>query len=157
MIGRYADMNSPQEEHPQLEALPEWPGKTIAVLATVDRGVYAIPVSAPVRAGHRRILLSLKRGRGSLARLRNHPETALLILTEGNIAFTARGTARIVEDPMQSSPDYAAVEIEVEEIDDHRQAEFVVEAGVDRRWVDEQEQRDLGARIEALRDLASRG
>jgi hypothetical protein len=80
----------------------------------------------------------------------------LLILTEGNIAFTARGTARIVEDPMESSPDYAAVEIEVEEIDDHRQAEFVVEAGVDRRWLDELEQRDLGSRIEALRELAGR-
>src|SRR5262245_60299088 len=30
--------------------LPEWPARTIAVLATVDDGPHAIPVSAPVRA-----------------------------------------------------------------------------------------------------------
>ena len=142
--------------HPRLEKLPEWPTKTVAVLATVDPDPHAIPVSAPVRAGDCLILLNLKRGRGSLARLRNRPRVALLILAGGNLAFTARGTAHVVEEPMESAPDYAAIGFEVEEIDDHRQAEFVVESGVDRRWTDGHEQRALGVRVAALRDLTAR-
>jgi hypothetical protein len=111
------------------------------------------PVSAPLRAGDRRILLSLHRTRGSLSRLRERPQVALLVLTEGNIAFTARGRAEIVQEPMASAPDYAAVAIEVEHIDDHRQAEFVVEGGVNRRWLDEGERDALGARVRALGEL----
>jgi Pyridoxamine 5'-phosphate oxidase len=100
--------------HPALETLPDWPTRTVAVLSTVAGAPHAIPVSAPLRAGDRRILLSLHRERGSLARLREHPEVALTILAEGDIAVTARGRARIVEEPMASAPEYAAVAIEVE-------------------------------------------
>src|SRR5438105_143030 len=53
-----------------IEALPKWPTRTIALLATVDDEPHAIPVSAPVRAGDHRILLSLRQTRGSLSRLR---------------------------------------------------------------------------------------
>jgi hypothetical protein len=113
--------------------LPEWPTRTIAVLATLDDGPHAIPVSAPLRAGDRRILLSLHRTRGSLARLRQRPQVTLVVLSAENTAFTARGRARIVQEPMAADPDYAAVAIDVEDIDDHRQPAFVVEAGVDRR------------------------
>jgi hypothetical protein len=141
-------------EHPELEALPEWPARTIAVLVTVDHGPYAIPVSAPLRAGNRRILLSLYRSRGSLARLRERPRVALTILTEGDLAFTARGCARIVKESLLRAPEYVPIAIDVEHIDDHRQAEFHVHSGVDRRWVDENEQRALQARAEALRGLA---
>jgi hypothetical protein len=141
--------------HPELEALPEWPLRTIAVLATVNETIHAIPVSAPVRAGDRRILLSLRRDRGSLARLREQPQVALTLLTEGDIALTASGSASVVEDPMDCAPDYAAVAIDVERIDDHRQAAFRVEAGVDRSWVDEREQRALGERVRALRERAA--
>jgi hypothetical protein len=136
-------------------ALPEWPTRTIAVLATVDDGPHAIPVSAPLRAGDRRILLSLHSSRGSLSRLRDRPQVALAVLTEGNVAFTARGQARIVEEPMAAAPDYAAVAIDVEQIDDHRQPAFLVEAGVARRWLDEQERDALGERVRALAELAS--
>jgi len=139
----------------RIEALPEWPTRTIAVLATLDDGPHAIPVSAPLRAGDRRILLSLHRTRGSLSRLRERPQVALAVLTGGNIAFTARGRARIVQEPMAAAPDYAAVAIDVEQIDDHRQAEFLVEAGVDRRWLDETERDALGQRVRALKELAS--
>lgn len=133
--------------------LPEWPSRTIAVLATVDTAPHAIPVSAPVRAGDHTILLSLHRTRDSLARLRGRPQVALVILTEGNVAFTARGTARIVDEPMTDAADYAAVEINVTEIDDHRQAAFTLEAGVDRTWVDQYEKRALGERVNALQQL----
>jgi Pyridoxamine 5'-phosphate oxidase len=142
-------------DHLELEALPEWPLRTIAVLATVDHGPYAIPVSAPLRAGDRRILFVLRRDRGSLARLRMRDRVALVVLTEGDIAFTARGRARIVQEPMEHAPDFAAVAIDVEHIDDHRQAEFLVKAGIDRRWVDESEKRALGERVAALGDLAA--
>jgi Pyridoxamine 5'-phosphate oxidase len=135
--------------------LPEWPTRTIAVLATVGDGPHAIPVSAPVRAGDTRILLSLHRSRGSLSRLRADPQVALAILTEGNLAFTARGRARIVEEPLAVAPDYAAVAIEVEHVDDHRQDAFLVEAGVDRRWIDDAERDALGARVRALAQLAA--
>jgi len=144
-------------EHPRLETLPELPAKTIAVLATIDHAPHAIPISAPVRAGDRRILLNLKRTRGSLARLRECPQVALLFLAAGNLAFTARGTARVIEEPMEGAPDYVSIQIEVTQIDDHRQAEFVVESGVGREWTDGQEQRAWGARVEALKDLAARG
>jgi hypothetical protein len=138
----------------EIEALPEWPTRTIGVLATLGDGPHAIPVSAPLRAGDRRILFSLHRTRGSLSRLRERPQAALVILTDGNIAFTARGRAEIVQEPMAAAPDYAAVAIDVEQIDDHRQAEFVVEAGVGRRWLDEAERDALGARVRALDELA---
>jgi hypothetical protein len=142
-------------EHPRLETLPDWPGREIALLSTVDRSPFAIPVSAPQRVGDRRVLISLQRDRGSLARLRRRPEVALTLLAEGDIALTARGTAWIVEEPMARAPGYAAVAIDVEHIDDHRQAAFVVESGVDRRWVDEGERRALRERVEALGALVA--
>jgi Pyridoxamine 5'-phosphate oxidase len=135
--------------------LPGWPARTIAVLATVDDdGPHAIPVSAPVRAGDHTILLGLHRSRDSLARIRRRPQVALLVLAEGNVAFTARGTARIAAEPMADDADYVAVAIDVAEVDDHRQPAFVVEAGVDRAWLDEAEREALGRRVQALRGLA---
>jgi hypothetical protein len=133
--------------------LPTWPARTIAVLATVGAGPHAIPVSAPVRAGDREILLSLHRARGSLERLRQRSPVALLVLAEDDVAFTARGRASIVEEPMAGAPDYAAVRIEVDAVDDHRQPAFVVDAGVGRRWVDESERQALRARVERLAEL----
>jgi nicotinate-nucleotide pyrophosphorylase len=88
--------------------------------------------------------------------LRERSTVALAVLTGENAAFTARGRAQIVEEPMAAAPDYAAVAIEVEEIDDHRQAEFVVEAGVDRRWLDEGARDALGERVRALTRLTAR-
>jgi hypothetical protein len=138
-------------EHPRLETLPDWPARTIAVLSTVGSGAHAIPVSAPQRTEDGLILFSLRRDRGSLARLRQQPQVALTILAERNIALTARGRARIVQERMAAAGDYAAVAIDVRDIDDHRQAAFVVESGVDRRWVDEHEQRALRERGDKLK------
>ena len=130
--------------------LPGWPPRTIAVLSTVDEDVHAIPISAPVRAGDRAILLSLHRSRDTLSRIRRWPEVALTFLAEGNIAFTARGRATVVEEPMAVDPDYAAVSIAVDHVDDHRQSAFRVTAGVDREWADEAARAALGARVRAL-------
>jgi hypothetical protein len=135
--------------------LPAWPLRTIAVLVTVDDRPHAIPVSAPVPASDHSILLSLHRTRDSLGRLRDRPQVALAILAEGNVAFTARGTARVVAEPMTDASDYAAVEIDVTEVDDHRQEAFTIEAGVDRKWIDESEKRALGQRVSTLQQLAA--
>lgn len=123
-----------------MTTLPVWPSRTIAVLATLGAdGPHVIPVSAPVRADDLTVLLSLHRSRDSLARLRARPQVALTVLAEGDLAFTARGTARVVAEPMPDATDYAAVEISVTDVDDHRQAAFTVTAGVDRNWISEDE------------------
>ncbi|MEU5882805.1 pyridoxamine 5'-phosphate oxidase family protein [Spirillospora sp. NPDC047279] len=99
--------------------LPLWPPKTVAVLTTVGPdGPHAIPVSSPVRAGDRSILISLHRSRRSLGRIEDLPRVALLVTADG-VAFTARGTARIVAHGMAGAPDFAAVEIIVGDVDDH--------------------------------------
>jgi uncharacterized pyridoxamine 5'-phosphate oxidase family protein len=138
-----------------MTTLPTWPTRTVGMLATTaPDGPHVIPVSAPLRAGDRQILLSLHRTRGSLERLRQQPEVALLVLAGDDVAFTARGRAAVVEEPMEVSADYVAVAIEVDAVDDHRQPAFVVDSGVGRRWVDEAEQKALGARVAALTALA---
>jgi hypothetical protein len=130
--------------------LPEWPQRTVAVLSTVDEGVHAIPVSAPVRSGNRRILLSLHRSRDTLGRIRRWPEVALTFLAEGDVAFTARGRATIAEEPMAVDPEYVAVAIDVAEVDDHRQPAFRVTAGIGREWIDETARTQMATRVASL-------
>ena len=130
--------------------LPGWPPRTVAVLSTADEDVHAIPVSAPVRAGDRAILLSLHRSRDTLGRIRRWPVVALTFLAEGDVAFTARGSATVVEEPMAADLEYDAVLIAVDHVDDHRQPAFRVTAGVDREWVDEAARAALAARVCAL-------
>jgi hypothetical protein len=150
-LGAPRAAGAPPAEHARLPVLPEWPLQTVGVLVTTDgSALHAIPISAPIRAGGRRILFSLQRGRGSLARLRADDRAAIVLLARDNVALTARGRARIVDQAMPSAPDHAAIALDVEQIDDHRQAAFVVEAGVDRRWLDERERDALRARVAAL-------
>jgi hypothetical protein len=79
-------------KHPQLARLPEWPLRSIAILVTVGQGPFAIPISAPQRRGDREILFALRRNRGSLARLGEFSRAALVLLCEGDVAFTAAVT-----------------------------------------------------------------
>ncbi len=134
--------------------LPQWPQETIAVLVTTDPAPHAIPVSWPVRAGDRRILISLKSDRGSLARLRERPDVALLILGGGDVALCARGTAKVIAEEMRGAPDYVAVQIDVAVIDDHRQSAFAVAQGIQRTVLDESELNALKGRVATLRDWA---
>lgn len=147
LSGRMTDPDS-------MTTLPDWSPRTVAVLSTVDPEPHAIPVSAPVRAGDRTILLSLRRDRDSLARLRERPAVALTVLAGGDVAFTARGRAVVEEEPMAIDDAYAAVRIEVTAVDDHRQVAFLVTAGIDREWRDPGEQQALGGRVQALRSRA---
>lgn len=144
-------------DHPELDVLPVWPQETIAVLVTTDPAPHAIPVSWPVRAGDRRILISLKSDRGSLARLRAQPEVALLILGGGNVALCARGRAKVIAEQMPDAQDYTAVQLDVDVIDDHRQSAFAVDRGIQRTVLDENELRALEGRVETLRSWAEKG
>ncbi|QIS15697.1 hypothetical protein [Nocardia arthritidis] len=142
-------------DHPELDVLPEWPLDTIAVLVTTDPAPHAIPVSWPVRADDRTILISLKYDRGSLARLRTRPEVALLILSGGNVALCARGTAKVIVEQMPNAAEYAAVRIDVAVIDDHRQSAFAVAQGIQRNVLDDSELRALQSRVTTLRSWAA--
>jgi oxalate decarboxylase len=142
--------------HRELDALPEWPAGTIAVLSTLDDQPHAIPVTAPVRAGDRRLLLSLHRRHASLDRLRKRAQVALTVLAENDEAFTARGRACVVEDPMEQTPEFAAVMIDVDHLDDHRQAAERVASGVGVEWTDPGADEALSGRVDALSDLAHR-
>ncbi|WP_227996786.1 pyridoxamine 5'-phosphate oxidase family protein [Nocardia australiensis] len=148
------DQDNSTDDHPVLDMLPNWPQQTIAVLVTTDPAPHAIPVSWPVRAGDRRILLSLKFDRGSLARLRERPEVALLILGGGDVALCARGTATVIAEGMPDAPEYVAVRIDVEVIDDHRQSAFAVADGIQRTVLDPSELHALEGRVEKLRAWA---
>jgi hypothetical protein len=126
--------------------LPEWEDGTVAVLSTGGGPPHAIPVSTVVRAGPAAVVLALAVRRGSLARLRAEPAVALTLLGPG-FACTALGTARVVREPMVSAERVAAVRIEVDELQDHRQPTFALEAAVAWRWTDP----DAAARDAQLR------
>ncbi len=134
--------------------LPDWPAGAVAILATGGESPHAIPLSTALRAGPRRVLIALAASRGSLGRLRADPRVALVLLSEGDIALTAHGTARVIEAALLEG--VAAVEIDVERVQDHRRPSFVIEAGVRWRWVDpDAEARDDAVRA-ALERLAMR-
>lgn len=140
----------PRASRPGDGAPPAWPARTVAVLSTAGEDVHAIPVPAPVRAGDRAILLSLHRSRDTLGRIRRWPQVARTFLAEGDVAFTARGRATIVEEPMAVDPEYDAVPIAVDHADDHRQPAFRVTAGAGRERADEAARAALAARVRAL-------
>jgi oxalate decarboxylase len=140
----------------ELASLPVWPDGTVGVLTTiVDELPHTIPVTAPLRAGERRILFSLKRDRASLARLRAHPEVALAILAADDEVFTARGRARVIEEAMARAPEFAAVALDVEAIDDHRQRNVTVDQGVTVHWSGDGG-RAMREHVAALREIAER-
>jgi hypothetical protein len=133
--------------------LPHWPAGTVTILATADETPHAIPVSAALRAGPTRALVALAGGRDSLARLRGNPSVALAIVARGT-AITAHGSARVIEEELVEG--VAAVEIDVEWVQDHGRPSFEIETGVAWRWTDaEAAERDRDVRA-ALERLASR-
>lgn len=125
--------------------LPRWPPGTVVILVTAGPDPHAIPISAAVRAGDRRILLGLAHSRRSLERLRFDPRVALAITAGEDVAVTAYGTARVLEH--EAADGVAAVEVAVDRIQDHNRPTFVIEAGVRWHWTDpEAEARDAEVR-----------
>jgi hypothetical protein len=137
----------------QVVELPPFPGDLVAVLATVGPdGPAAIPVSAVVRAGDRRVLLALAHRRGSLARLRAEPRAALSLLGTG-FAVTARGEARVVADPLPGAEFVAGVELAVSRLDDAIGTATVVHRGVHWGWRDAESARRHRLVLAALEEL----
>lgn len=133
--------------------LPEWPAGTVTFLATA--GPHVIPVSAAVRVGPARLVLALAPRRGSLARLRAEPRAALAVLARGDVALTAHGEARVIAEPLPGAENVVAVELVVDELQQHGSRRFVVTDGVQWHWTDEEsERRDAGVRA-ALAAIAS--
>jgi hypothetical protein len=99
-----------------LEALPQWEQGAPAILSVA--GPHAIPISTALRAGPRRIVFALGRKRETLKRLRDDPEAAFALLTK-NVAFTAYGSATVLKQRLDCAPHVAAIELQVERIQDH--------------------------------------
>ncbi len=132
--------------------LPRWPPGTVLILVTAGERPHAIPISAAVRAGDRRVLLGLARSRESLRRLQQDPHVALVINAGGDVTVTAYGRAQVHAEP--AADGVAAVDLEVEHVQDHNRSTFVIESGVGWHWTDAQARtRDEQVR-EALERLA---
>jgi hypothetical protein len=136
-----------------VDALPDWPEATVAVLSTGGGAPHAIPVSTAWRSGPRTIHLALALRRDSLARLRADPRVALTVHAPG-AAFTALGRAVVVEEPLAEAPRVAAVRVDVEAIQDHGSPRFAIEAGVAWRWTDADARDADGAVRAGLRRVA---
>jgi hypothetical protein len=133
-----------------VDALPEWEDGTVAILSTGAGAPHAIPVSTCVRAGPRSVLLALAHRRESLNRLRSDPRCALSIVTAG-VAITAHATATILDDLNDA---VVALRLDVDDIQDHDQPTFAIDAGVQWRWTDD-EARERDAQLRAaLKALA---
>ncbi|HWK25238.1 MAG TPA: pyridoxamine 5'-phosphate oxidase family protein [Solirubrobacter sp.] len=115
-----------------MDELPEWPPGTVAVLSTGAGEPHAIPVSTVVRRGPRTLAFALAHRRESLARLRQDPRCAVTILAAGDLALTVIGRGAVVEERER----IAIVHVEVERVQDHGQATFVIDEGVRWRWTD---------------------
>ncbi len=82
-------------------------------------GPHAIPVSTAIRAGDRRVLLALGGKRETLRRLREEGPAAALCVMAAELAFTAKGDARVVQEGVDAAPALVVVELAVAELVDH--------------------------------------
>ncbi len=138
-------------DHPR--PLPHFPRDLVAILATLDpEGPAAIPVSAVLRAGDRRVLLALAHRRGSLARLREDPRTALTLVGTG-FAVVARGSASVIADPLPGAEFVVGVEFLAQRVDDAIGLTTLVHHGIAWGWKDAASARRHRAVLGALREL----
>jgi hypothetical protein len=137
-----------------MDKLPEWPLGTPAVLCVV--GPHPIPVSTAVRTADRRVMFALGRERETLRRLRADQGAALCLLGEG-VAFTAHGRARVVAEELQSAATVVAVELIVEDVQDHlADGRTEMLDGARWRWLDRQAAEGEPAIIAELEQLGGR-
>jgi flavin reductase (DIM6/NTAB) family NADH-FMN oxidoreductase RutF len=134
-----------------MDELPDWPAGTVAILVTAGERPHAIPVSAVIRAGPRRLLIGLARSRESLARLRRSPEVTVAICAR-DVAVSVDGRATVLESDLVDG--VAAVAVEAEAIHDHDRPTFALHRGVAWEWTDDEAARRDAAVQAALRRLA---
>ncbi len=131
-----------------------WPAGTVVMLATQGAGPHVIPVSAALRASDGDVLLGLAASRGSLARLRDDPRVAVLVLAAPDIAATLHGEAVVLDEALVDG--VVAVRVKVKSVARHERATFVIESGVAWRWTDEAAQARDAEVNAALARLANR-
>jgi flavin reductase (DIM6/NTAB) family NADH-FMN oxidoreductase RutF len=134
-----------------MDELPDWPAGTVAILVTGGERPHAIPVSAVVRAGPRRVLIGLAHSRESLARLRRSPPVTVTICAR-DVAVSVDGTAAVLDEELVDG--VAAVAVEVEAIHDHDRPTFALHAGVAWEWTEQAAARRDAEVQAALRRLA---
>jgi hypothetical protein len=132
--------------------LPDWPAGTVAILVTGGARPHAIPVSAVLRAGPRRMLVGLAHSRESLARLRQSPQVTVAICTRA-VAVSVDGRASVLVEEIVKG--VAAVAVDVEVIHDHDRPTLALHAGVAWEWTDEEAARRDGEVRAALSGLAA--
>lgn len=135
-----------------MDAVPDWPAGTVAILVTGGERPHAIPVSAVVRAGPRRVLIGLAHSRESLARLRRSPQVTVAICAR-DLAVSVDGAATVLDEELVDG--VAAVAIEVEVIHDHDRPTFALHAGVAWEWTEQAAARRDAEVQAALRRLAT--
>jgi len=135
-----------------MDELPDWPAGTVAILVTGGERPHAIPVSAVVRAGPRRVLIGLAHGRESLARLRRSPHVTVAICAR-DLAVSVDGAAAVLDEQLVDG--VAAVAVEVEAIHDHDRPTFALHAGVAWEWTEQVAARRDAEVQAALRRLAT--
>jgi hypothetical protein len=135
-----------------MDELPDWPAGTVAILVTAGERPHAIPVSAVVRAGPRRVLIGLAHGRESLARLRRSPHVTVAICAR-DLAMSVDGAAAVLDEQLVDG--VAAVAVEVEAIHDHDRPTFALHAGVAWEWTEQAAARRDAEVQAALRRLAT--
>jgi hypothetical protein len=113
---------------------PDWEDDAVVVLSTAGPAPHAIPVSTAVRLGPLLLVFGLARRRSSLERLRNDPAVALTFLGR-DVACTALGRADVISESLEGVEGVAGVRVRVDEVRDHRQPRFAMDAGVRWHWV----------------------
>ncbi len=135
-----------------MDELPDWPPGTVAILVTGGERPHAIPVSAVLRAGPRRLLIGLARSRESLARLRRSPQVTVAICAR-DVAVSVDGQATVLDSDLVAG--VAAVAVEANAIHDHDRPTFALHGGVVWEWTDEEAARRDAEVQAALRRLAA--
>jgi hypothetical protein len=131
--------------------LPDWAPGTVAILVTGGGRPHAIPISAVVRAGPRRLLIGLARSRESLARLRRSPAVTVAICAR-DVAVSVDGSATVLAEELVEG--VAGVAVDVEAIHDHDRPTFALQGGVAWQWTDDEAARRDAEVQAALRRLA---
>ena len=132
--------------------IPPLPDGCVGLLATLDAsGPAVVPVSALHRTSPRRLLFALAPHRGSLARLRGDPRTALALLGPG-MALTVHGRSAVVADPLPGAPFVVALALEADRVTDTAGARTLVLDGVRWAWRDAA---SAGRHVQVLAALAA--
>lgn len=134
--------------------IPHLPPGTVGFLATVDRdGPAVIPVSALHRVADDLLLFALAPHRGSLARLRDDPRTALSLTSAAGSA-TVYGRSRVVADPLPGADFVVALALRATRVADTLGPRTTVLEGVRWDWRDDDSRHRHGRVMAALARIA---